>query len=205
MRPTFAASAGNARGPVILGLLAVSIAVGVWTYWQDILQLLSPGPKIVQVAPPAPPGGTQFAPNPQLRVRGAVAGIGPRDGKVIAAPVAAPPAVVVEEPAPEEPEGNLPEKLSPIRITEGEEMKRMERQIMARKQLDEPAAIQEYLRAARIDGVRVAGPMSKLIFNGQIYQVGDTVSEQPRVTIRKITQAQVVFQDPKGNEYPVKY
>lgn len=124
---------------------------------------------------------------------------------MIAAPVAAPPAVVVEEPAPEEPEGNLPEKLSPIRITEGEEMKRMERQIMARKQLDEPAAIQEYLRAARIDGVRVAGPMSKLIFNGQIYQVGDTVSEQPRVTIRKITQAQVVFQDPKGNEYPVKY
>lgn len=120
-------------------------------------------------------------------------------------PVAAPPVVVIEEPTPEEPEGNLPEKLIPIRITEGEEMKRMEKQIMARKRLDEPAAIQEYLRAARIDGVRVAGPMSKLIFNGQIYQVGDTVSEQPRVSIRKITQAQVVFQDPKGNEYPVKY
>lgn len=205
MKPSFAASAGNTRTPVILGLLVVSIVVGVWTYWQDILQLVSPGPKIVQVAPPAPTGGTQFAPNPQLRVRGAVPGIGPREGKVAAPLTPPPPPVVAEEPTPEEPESNLPEKLKPIRITEGEEMRQMERQIMARKRRDEPAVIQEYLRAARIDGVRVAGPMSKLIFNGQIYQVGDTVSEQPRVSIRKITQAQVIFQDPKGNEYPVKY
>jgi len=98
----------------------------------------------------------------------------------------------LEDSATDEPEGALPEKLTPITIAEGEETKRMEKQILARQRRDEPSVIQDYLRMVRIGGVRVAGPMSKLILNGQVYQVGDVIQDNPKVVIKKIINLEII-------------
>jgi hypothetical protein len=71
--------------------------------------------------------------------------------------------------------------------------------------MDDASVIREYLRGTQIGGVRVSGTMSKLLLDGQVYLVGDTVRESPRVTIQKITKAEVIFVDEKGNQYPLNY
>lgn len=208
-------SAGEARQMIIVFLLLISAGVGVWTYWPQIEGFISPGPKsfpqpAAAVAPASAPAAATPAPapgaSPKLRTAAPKLGVQEvavaakaGDGKQL------PFNLVEEAAAPEEPEGNLPEKLNTIKILEGDEIKRIEKQLVARQKRDDESVIQDYLQSSRISGVRVAGPMSKLLLNGQVYQVGDTVRESPKVVIRKITTAQVIFQDQTGKQYPVKY
>jgi len=194
---------------IIVALLVISAGVGVWTYWPQIEGLISPGPKAPPPAPAPAPAPAAASPEPvvaaepsKLRTRTPL-GLQPREGAVAEAKPL--PFNLVEEATPEEPEGNLPEKLNTIKILEGDEIKRIEKQLVARQKKDEPSVIRDYLNSSRISGVRVAGPMSKLLFNGEVYQVGQMVREAPRVMIRKITTARVIFEDQQGNEYPVKY
>ena len=195
---------------IIVALLVISAGVGVWAYWPQIEGLISPGPAIPPRAPAPAPAPVAVSPaepaaNPKLRTRSS-AGLEPRtDGAVDAKSKPLPFNLVEEAAAPEEPEGNLPEKLNTIKILEGDEIKRIEKQLVARQKRDEPSVIRDYLNSSQISGVRVAGPMSKLLLNGQVYQVGDTVRESPKVTIQKITTARVIFKDQQGNQYPVKY
>ena len=194
---------------LIVALLVISVGAGVWTYWPEIEGLISPGPKITPPTPttdsPAHASPTEPVANPKLRTHSS-AGLQPRAGGAPDAKGKPLPFNLVEEAtAPEELEGNLPEKLNTIKILEGDEIKRIEKQLVARQRSDEPSVIRDYLNSSRISGVRVAGPMSKLLLNGQVYQVGDTVRESPKVTIQKITTARVIFADQKGNQYPVKY
>ena len=187
---------------VIVILLVISAGVGVWSYWPEISKMISPSaPPMAPVAPAERRDqlGLPLAP----KLRGSSPELKPRVGGVVSSGPRVLPAL--EDSATDEPEGALPEKLTPITIAEGEETKRMEKQILARQRRDEPSVIQDYLRMVRIGGVRVAGPMSKLILNGQVYQVGDVIQDNPKVVIKKITTAQVIFQDQQGNQYPVKY
>jgi len=196
---------------IIVALLVISAGFGVWTYWPQIEGFLSPGPKplpapVAASSPvPAPTPAAESSVPPKLRTSSSM-GLQPR-GESGVNPKAKPmPFNLVEEAAtPEEPEGNLPEKLNTIKILEGDEIKRIEKQLVARQKMDDATMIRDYLNSSRISGVRVAGPMSRLLLNGQVYQVGDTVRESPKITIQKITTARVIFKDQQGNQYPVKY
>lgn len=198
---------------VLVALLLITAGVGVWTYRSEIGGLISPGPNFSSPSPaPAPVSSILAAvpatgpvANPKLLARTSddlqPRGVGAADAKGKPLPFN-----LVEEPAtPEEPEGNLPEKLSTIKILEGDEIKRIEKQLVARQKLDEASVIRDYLNSSQISGVRVAGPMSKMLFNGEVYQVGETVRENPRITIQKITTARLIFEDQQGNQYSVKY
>ena len=197
---------------IIVALIVISAGIGVWTYWPQIEGLISPGSKIPPPVPASalgtgasvPASSAEPAANPKLRTRSS-AGLQPRADGAVDAKKTLPFNLVEEAAAPEEPEGNLPEKLNTIKILEGDEIKRIEKQLVAKQKQDEPSVIRDYLNSSQISGVRVAGPMSKLLLNGQVYQVGDTVRESPKITIQKITTARVIFKDQQGNQYPVKY
>jgi len=188
---------------MIVVLLLISAVLGVWTYWPQILEFVSPGPKHkINLNANRPPSKEAA---PKLRTVSSAATVQPRVSGAPEGQDQPKTTLLTEDATPEEPEGNLPEKLNTIKISEGDEIKRLEKQLVAQRKTDEPSAIWDFLRMARISGVRVAGPMSKLLFNGQVYEVGESVRDTPRITIQKITTAQVIFSDLQGNQYPIKY
>jgi hypothetical protein len=199
-------SRGEARQVVIVVLLVISALAAVWTYWPQIERLIgggakrqAPGPGAMTSSPVAPPAPKLRTATPQIDLQQgepSVKAVGEKKASFN---------LVEEAELAEEPEGALPEKLNTIKILEGDEIKRIERQLVARRKMDDASVIREYLRGTQIGGVRVSGTMSKLLLDGQVYLVGDTVRESPRVTIQKITKAEVIFVDEKGNQYPLNY
>lgn len=65
--------------------------------------------------------------------------------------------------------------------------------------------IQKFLESSTIEGVRMAGKDSKLILNGVIYEQGEAVAPYLGLRLNRITTSRIIFQDEKGNYYPLNY
>ena len=65
--------------------------------------------------------------------------------------------------------------------------------------------IRKFLESSTIEGVRMAGKDSKLILNGVIYEQGEAVAPSLGLRLNRITVNKVIFQDEKGNYYPLRY
>ena len=226
MKPHLAASEGNARQIVILVLLIVSFGVGVWTYLPNLQGLLDPKPAVV-----APPASVPPPTAPSIPVTSRVEGeVKKRAEPVHSAGRLSLSAIrnssvegesreeasrlnLVEEAEVQDASANdkkeqfLAEKLNPIKVAARVPSKAVERArlLAEKKKGDMENRTRVFLQDAKITGVRLAGKMSRLLFNGEVYQLGDQVGNEVKLTIQSMTPTQIVFEDEKGKMYPVHY
>jgi hypothetical protein len=101
----------------------------------------------------------------------------------------------------------MAEKLNPIKVAARVPSKAVEkaRMLAEKKKGDMENRTRLFLQDAKISGVRLAGKMSRLLFNGEVYQLGDQVGNEMKLTIQSMTPTQIIFEDEKGKVYPIHY
>lgn len=229
MKLHFAGSEGNSRLILIIVLLIVSVGVGVWTYLPNLQGLL--GPKASPAAPAAPslqsssPSVATNRVEVDEKKKSEASNV---SGRLSLAAVKGP---SVDSKSNEESstlnlvnEGEvqdssskdgkeelkeqfMAEKLNPIKVAARVPSKAVEkaRMLAEKKKGDMENRTRLFLQDAKISGVRLAGKMSRLLFNGEVYQLGDQVGHEMKLTIQSMTPTQIIFEDEKGKVYPVHY
>jgi hypothetical protein len=101
----------------------------------------------------------------------------------------------------------MAEKLNPIKVAARVPSKAVEkaRMLAEKKKGDMENRTRLFLQDAKISGVRLAGKMSRLLFNGEVYQLGDQVGNEMKLTIQSMTPTEIIFEDEKGKVYPLHY
>lgn len=230
MKPHYVASEGSSRQVVIIVLLILSAGVGVWTYLPNLQGLL--GPKASPATPAAP---SLQSSSPSVMATNRVEPDEKKkmesynvSGRLSLATVKSP---SVDRKSNEESstlnlvnEGEvqdssskdgkeelkeqfMAEKLNPIKVAARVPSKAVEkaRMLAEKKKGDMENRTRLFLQDAKINGVRLAGKMSRLLFNGEVYQLGDQVGNEMKLTIQSMTPTQIIFEDEKGKVYPVHY
>jgi hypothetical protein len=213
-------SPGEARGILIIVVLIVSLGFGVWTYWSDLMQVIMPKPAVKSSLPVQTISQDK---SPSLRISSPT----PVQADVRASPVQStlaknkgddgfkeskgeePLLNLVNENTPpvEDVAGILPEKLNPIKVGQKIPSKAEERakRMAEQAKKDIQTRTREFLQDSEIAGVRLAGKLSRLLFNGKVYQLGDTVGTDIKLKIQRMTSTEIIFEDEKGTAYPVHY
>lgn len=226
MKPHFVGSEGSSRQILIIVLLIVSVGVGVWTYLPNLQGLLDPKPAVA--TPPAslpPPSAPSIPVTSRMEVevkkkaepvlsagRLSLSGIrnssveGESNDKAYRLNLVQE-GEVQDSSANENKEQFLAEKLNPIKVAARVPSKAVEkaRMLAEKKKGDMENRTRLFLQDAKISGVRLAGKMSRLLFNGEVYQLGDQVGHEMKLTIQSMTPTQIIFEDEKGKVYPVHY
>ena len=216
-------SNGNTREVVIVALLLISAGAGVWTYWPDLQRLLAPNPipstastTPLPSAPLAVPAVAQKTEEPKhaparLAIQSSRLAVPVlnKNTQEIAKQAQNTELNLVDENLPIEIENSeaLPEKLNPVSVGKKVPSRAEERAKMMAEEAkkDITARTREFLHDSEIAGVRLAGKMSRLLFNGRVYNLGDTVGSEIKVKITKMTPTEITFEDGQGKVYPVHY
>jgi hypothetical protein len=62
-------------------------------------------------------------------------------------------------------------------------------------------AVIHWLAESTINGVRISGQQSRIMFNGRSYRLGETVNFELGIIIRAIQESRVLFEDAQGLRY----
>jgi hypothetical protein len=222
----FAGSEGNSRQILIIVLLIVSVGIGVWTYLPNLQELLDPKPAVATPQASFPPPSAPSNPVTSRVEAGVKKGAEPvhSAGRLSMSALMntsvegesndkASRLNLVQEGEVQDSSANdnkeqfVAEKLNPIKVAARVPSKAVEkaRMLAEKKKGDMENRTRLFLQDAKISGVRLAGKMSRLLFNGEVYQLGDQVGHEMKLTIQSMTPTQIIFEDEKGKVYPVHY
>ena len=232
MKLHFAGSEGNSRQILIIVLLIVSVGVGVWTYLPNLQGMLGPkASPAVPVAPSALAAPSIQSSSPSVMATNRVEADEKKkseasnvSGRLSLAALKSPSVdsksneesstlnlvnegEVQDSSSKDGKEQFIAEKLNPIKVAARVPSKAVEkaRMLAEKKKGDMENRTRLFLQDAKISGVRLAGKMSRLLFNGEVYQLGDQVGHEMKLTIQSMTPTQIIFEDEKGKVYPVHY